>query len=80
MSSGVEIYERQVVVLHAKTMVVDACTCVVGSANLDHRSIEYNCELSCVIRSKTFGRQMVDLFDNDVQYAKRIELAAWRSR
>ena len=80
MSCGVEIYERQVVVLHSKTMVVDARVSVVGSTNLDHRSIEYNCELSTVVRSEAFGRQMVDLFENDVMYAKRISLKEWRKR
>jgi cardiolipin synthase len=80
MTAGVEIYERQVVVLHSKTMVADARVSVVGSMNLDHRSIEYNCELSTIIRSETFGRQMVDLFENDVQYARRISLSEWRKR
>jgi hypothetical protein len=80
MTAGVEIYERQMVVLHAKTMVVDARTSVVGSVNLDYRSIEYNCELSTIVRSAEFGRHIVAMFDNDVQYAKRIELAEWRKR
>jgi cardiolipin synthase len=80
MCCGVEIYERQIVVLHSKTMVVDGRISVVGSTNLDYRSIEYNCELSSIIRSEQFGQQMVDLFENDVMYAKRIQLAEWRKR
>jgi cardiolipin synthase A/B len=80
MSCGIEIYERQVVVLHAKTMVIDGRTSLVGSTNLDYRSIEYNCELSTLIRSEPFGRQMTVLFENDVRYAKRIELSEWRRR
>jgi cardiolipin synthase len=77
---GVEIYERQHVILHAKTMCVDQCRTVIGSTNLDTRSIEYNCELSAVIRDHTFGRQMHDLFENDVRYATRIDPALWRQR
>jgi cardiolipin synthase len=80
MSCGVEIYERQGVVLHAKSMVVDARTTVMGSTNLDYRSIEYNNEISAVIRSDRFGRQMHDLFENDVRFAKRMELGEWRRR
>jgi cardiolipin synthase A/B len=80
MTAGVEIYERQMVVLHAKTMVVDGRTSVVGSVNLDYRSIEYNMELSTIVRSEEFGRQMIDLFENDVRYAKRISLNEWRKR
>jgi cardiolipin synthase len=80
MSNGVEVYERQGCVLHAKTMVIDGRVSVVGSTNLDYRSIEYNCELSAVIRNPTFGKQMQDLFANDIRYAKKIELCEWERR
>ena len=80
MACGVEVYERQTVVLHSKTMVVDAHTSVIGSTNLDARSIEFNLELSAIIRNDTFGRQMHDLFEHDVRYAKRINLGEWRRR
>ena len=80
LACGVEVYERQGAVLHAKTMVVDGHTSIIGSANLDSRSIEYNLELSAVIRNQTFGRQMQDLFENDVLYSKKITLSEWRRR
>ena len=80
MDAGVEIYERQDVVLHAKTMVVDGHTTVIGSANLDHRSIEYNCELSAIVRSDELGAQMHELFEHDVQFARRIDPDGWRGR
>jgi cardiolipin synthase len=80
MSNGVEVFERQGCVLHAKTMVIDGRVSVVGSTNLDYRSIEYNCELSAVIRNETFGKQMQDLFANDIRYAKKIELSEWERR
>jgi cardiolipin synthase len=80
MDVGVEIYERQSVVLHAKTMCVDGKTTVIGSTNLDYRSVELNCELSAIVRNETFGRQMRDLFENDICYAKRISPKVWRHR
>ncbi len=80
MASGVEVYERQGAVLHAKTLVIDGRLSVVGSANLDYRSVEYNCELSALVNSEAFGRQMVDLFEHDVMYAKRMSLSEWRRR
>jgi cardiolipin synthase len=80
MSHGIEVYERQNVVLHAKTIVVDGETSIIGSTNLDYRSIEYNCELSAVIRSKALGGQIEDLFENDVQYAKKIDPEVWQHR
>ncbi|MBC8109073.1 MAG: cardiolipin synthase B, partial [Anaerolineae bacterium] len=80
MEAGVEIYERQAAVLHAKTICVDRCVSVVGSTNLDTRSIEFNSELSAIIRNETFGNQMHELFENDICYAKRMDPALWRQR
>ena len=80
LASGVQIWERQSAVLHAKTMVVDEETSVVGSTNLDYRSIEFNCELSAVIRSREFGRQMTALFQHDIQFAQPFSLIEWRKR
>jgi cardiolipin synthase len=80
MESGIDVYERQGVILHAKTLVIDGKTTVMGSANLDYRSIEYNNEISAMIHSEVFGRQMHGLFENDVKFARKIELAEWRRR
>jgi cardiolipin synthase len=80
MEVGVEIYERQVAVLHAKTICIDRRTSIIGSANLDTRSIEFNSEISAIVRSETFGQQMHELFENDICYAKRIDPAIWRVR
>ena len=80
LECGVEIYERQGVILHGKSLVIDGHTSLLGSVNLDYRSIEYNCEISAVIRSEEFGAQMKLLFENDVCYAKKIELSEWRRR
>ena len=77
---GCDVYERQSVVLHSKCLVVDGHTSVIGSTNIDYRSIEYNLESSVIIRNAAFGRQMHDLFENDVKYSKKIELSEWRKR
>src|SRR5258706_11582231 len=54
--AGVEVYERQGAVLHAKSLCVDRETTILGSTNLDERSIELNCELSVIIRNGEFAR------------------------
>ena len=80
MDAGVEIWERRAAVLHAKTMVIDEEISVVGSTNLDYRSIEFNCELSAVIRNVEFARQMTVLFEHDTRFADRIITEQWRRR
>jgi cardiolipin synthase len=80
MDAGIEIYERQAAILHAKSMTIDRSVTVLGSANLDHRSVEFNFELSAIIRSDEFGEQMYKLFENDIRYARRVDCDAWRQR
>jgi len=80
LKNGVEVFERQGCVLHAKTMVVDERVSIIGSTNLDYRSIEYNCELSAIIRNEQFGKNVSQLFENDMQYARRITAGEWRRR
>lgn len=80
LAAGIEVYERQHVRLHAKTLLVDDEVSVLGSTNFDHRSIDYNCELAVVVRSPQFGVQMRDLFDHDIAFSQRIDPAVWRHR
>jgi cardiolipin synthase A/B len=80
MDAGIEIYERQAAILHAKSMTIDQCVTVLGSTNLDHRSVEFNFELSAIVRSQEFGKQMHDLFASDVRYSRRLDCEVWRGR
>jgi cardiolipin synthase len=80
LEAGVEIFERRGRMLHAKTLCLDGSVSVIGSANLDYRSFESNCELSVAIRSPGLGAQLQDMYEHDVRYSKRITLANWRRR
>jgi cardiolipin synthase len=80
LTAGVEIYERQTVILHAKTFVVDEHLSLIGSTNLDYRSIAFNCEMSMAIRSDTFARHMCELFENDIRFAMPVQATDWKSR
>jgi cardiolipin synthase len=80
LRSGVQIYERQGLVLHAKTAVVDGVWSVVGSSNLDWRSVVYNNEIDAIILGKVFGQQLEELFKQDVLASKKVTWEAWRSR
>jgi len=80
LAAGVEIFERQTAVLHAKCLVIDSRLAVIGSTNLDYRSFEYNCELSAVIHSQAFARQLHALFENDALFAERIDAGHWQNR
>jgi cardiolipin synthase len=51
LRGGIELYERELRMLHSKMIVVDGTWSVVGSCNLDPRSLDINLEFVAVIRS-----------------------------
>ena len=55
IDAGAEIYEYRPGLLHAKTMVVDRCTGLIGSANLDRRSFELNFENNILFEDPGFA-------------------------
>jgi cardiolipin synthase len=55
LSAGVELYEYQPTMLHAKTMTVDGCWSAVGSANFDNRSFQLNDEATLCVSSHEFA-------------------------
>ena len=55
IDAGAEIYEFRRGLLHAKTMVVDRCVGLIGSANLDRRSFELNFENNILFADRSFA-------------------------
>ena len=80
LDAGVGIHERQGAVLHAKTAVIDAVYSIVGSSNLDWRSVLWNNEIDAVIIDRAFAAKMEALFAADVGRSRRIDRAAWSRR
>jgi cardiolipin synthase A/B len=72
LKNGVEVYEWQGRVLHAKTMVVDGTWATVGSSNLDSLSLRRNLEVNAVIEDATFGAAMERLFVDDLTHCERV--------
>lgn len=85
IDDGVEIYEYQPTLCHQKIVVVDDCWSLVGSTNMDARSLELNGELSVGIDSTEIAAVLKEAFRRDLKDARRIEaqdLAAspWHQR
>lgn len=74
LRGGIEIYEMERELLHAKVMLVDGERSVIGSANLDQRSFHRNFEINCVIDSSAFGAQIRRELESDFHAARRITL------
>jgi cardiolipin synthase A/B len=80
LRAGVRIYERQGVILHSKSVIVDAAWSAVGSSNFDKRSVRFNDELDVVVLGTRTANALAGLFLADVGCARRIEAASWRRR
>jgi cardiolipin synthase len=80
LSHGVEIYEYQPTMMHAKVMVVDGVLSIFGSANFDNRSLELNDELSIAVAGPALGARLLADFEADLERARRIDLSTWRQR
>ena len=59
IAAGVELYEYQRGLLHAKTMVADRTVALIGSANLDRRSFELNFENNILFSDPAFAAQVM---------------------
>jgi cardiolipin synthase len=80
LSAKVQIFERRISLLHAKTALVDGVWSTIGSSNLDWRSFMHNDEINAVVLSPEFGKQMNTMFEKDLAESDEITLAAWRDR
>lgn len=74
LNGGVKVYERQGEILHAKVMLIDSSWAVIGSANLDQRSFHRNYEVSVIVASQEFGRQVEELFAAELSASQPIGL------
>ena len=74
LKHGIEIYELENEILHAKVMLIDGMRTVIGSANLDQRSFHRNFEINCIIDSGAFGHQISMMLQEDFMASQRVLL------
>jgi cardiolipin synthase len=77
---GIEIYEYQPTMMHAKTFIADEAWSMFGSANFDNRSLELNDELNVAVSSRRLAARLIEDFERDRERSQRLTLEAWRER
>ena len=80
LKSGVKLYRRQKVLLHAKTLVIDGIWSTVGSTNMDFWSFSTNDEVNAVILSRKFAMEMEKMFAKDLAESDEIRWKDWENR
>lgn len=70
--AGVEVYRYGGGFLHSKTMCIDDGVAIVGSANLDGRSLNYNMEVAALIYNRKVVAGYVSRFAADLSLSERV--------
>ena len=80
LEGGVRIFEWNGNMIHAKTAVADGRWARVGSTNANITSWFGNWELDVAVEDANFGRQMMEMFEQDLQNSTEVVLHARKMR
>ena len=80
LRAGVEVYEWEGRILHAKTAVVDTRWATIGSTNLDSLSLRQNLEVNAVFEDPAFAGAVERMFEEDLTQCRRITREWLRER
>ncbi|NCP18473.1 MAG: cardiolipin synthase [Erythrobacter sp.] len=78
--AGVRIFEYRAGLLHAKTMVVDDALALIGSSNMDRRSLDLNFENNILLESAQLAAQLRDRQQSWLENAIEIDREAATNR
>ena len=78
LRAGVEIYEYQPQILHAKLFVIDD-NVYAGSANLDRRSFYINYEVTLRLANPALARDADAFFEKALAHSKRVDKNEWNA-
>lgn len=77
---GVEIYEWDERIFHAKSAVVDGVWGTMGSFNMDRWSLDFSHELNAFFCDERIGHQLAQSFERDFARSQRITREGWLAR
>lgn len=66
--------------MHAKIMTVDGVAALVGSSNLNRRSLQHDEEVVLTVLDEDFTAELDRDFDHDLTRSTPIEESRWRHR
>lgn len=72
--AGVQIYEYQPTMMHAKTVIADEELLLVGSINFDPRSFSLNAECGVVIISRRLAMDAEKFYQADIARSRQVTL------
>lgn len=73
LKNGIEIFEFQPGFLHNKNLIVDDEIAIVGTINLDYRSMIHHYECGIVLYKTSSINKIIEDFDNIIKYSIHID-------
>lgn len=80
LRAGIRIYELNGIFSHAKSLVADDYVSVIGSANLDFRSLELSFEINAYLYDKKIAARNKKIFFEDMKHCREVKLEEWLKR
>ena len=80
LEAGVQVFEYQPSMLHAKMLIVDDSWANTGSANFDYRSFLHNDELDILTDSPVLFDRIEQMFERGFDHSEQIGLKQWQRR
>jgi cardiolipin synthase len=77
---GVEVWNFQPSMLHAKIMTVDESLTVIGSSNFNRRSMNHDEEIAIAIFDADVTSILDSHFESDLERSRPIDLERWQDR
>ncbi|NLS11407.1 cardiolipin synthase [Vibrio sp. SM6] len=80
MLAGVAIYEFYGGLLHTKSVVIDEQFCLVGTVNMDMRSLWLNFEVTLAVDDEAFTQELYQMQSDYMTQSHRVDLTQWSQR
>jgi len=80
LEAGVKIYQFKKGLLHSKSILVDQQLSLIGTANLDMRSLWLNFEITLVIDDSNFGRNLSCIQNQYILDSQLLDKKKWSMR
>ncbi|WP_394392853.1 cardiolipin synthase [Shewanella woodyi] len=80
LSAGVKIYRFKGGLLHTKSVVIDQNHCLIGTVNLDMRSLWLNNEVTLAVDDLAFTQKLSRLQQSYIDDSTQLEHERWRKR
>ncbi|WP_394205334.1 cardiolipin synthase [Shewanella waksmanii] len=80
LNAGVNIYRFKGGLLHTKSVVVDNSHCLIGTVNLDMRSLWLNFEVTLAVDERAFTQSLITLHQQYMADSEKLDRQRWQRR